>query len=82
MRNLKYFYKVFIFFDFFEKLNFILVSQVLKEIFKVRKFESYNVDIYKIDEQKKEEVYVYLFFLKYFFLNNSKRKDQGFYNFF
>lgn len=80
MRNLKYPYKVFIFFDFFEKLNSISVSQAPKETPKVRKFESYNADTYKTDEQKKEEVYVHPFFSKHFFPNNSKRKDQGLYN--
>lgn len=62
MRYFKYPYKVFIFFDFFEKLNSISVSQAPKETPKVRKFESYNADTYKTDEQKKEEVYVHPFF--------------------
>lgn len=80
MRYFKYPYKVFIFFDFFEKLNSISVSQAPKETPKVRKFESYNADTYKTDEQKKEEVYVHPFFSKHFFPNNSKRKNQGLYN--
>lgn len=74
MRYFKYPYKVFIFFDFFEKLNSISVSQAPKETPKVRKFESYNADTYKTDEQKKEEVYVHPFFFKTFL------KDQGLYN--
>lgn len=81
MRYFKYPYKVFIFFDFFEKLNSISVSQAPKETPKVRKFESYNADTYKTDEQKKEEVYVHpFFFSKHFFPNNRKRKDQDLYN--
>lgn len=76
----KYPYKVFIFFDVFEKLNSISVSQAPKETPKVRKFESFNADTYKTDEQKKEEVYIHPLFLKHFFPNNSKRKDQGLYN--
>lgn len=50
------------------------MSQAPKETPKVRKFESYNADTYKTDEQKKEEVYVHPFFFKTFL------KDQGLYN--
>lgn len=56
------------------------MSQAPKETPKVRKFESFNADTYKTDEQKKEEVYIHPLFLKHFFPNNSKRKDQGLYN--
>lgn len=59
-------------------MNSILVSQAPKETPKVRKFESYNADTYKTDEQKKEEVYTHFF--KHFFSNKRKRKDQGLYN--
>lgn len=54
------------------------MSQAPKETPKVRKFESYNADTYKTDEQKKEEVYAPLFLT--LFSNMRKRKDQGLYN--
>lgn len=42
-------------------LKFSIVSEAPKETPKVKKFESFNADTYKTDEQKKEEVsYMYM----------------------
>lgn len=41
--------------------KFSIVSEAPKETPKVKKFESFNADTYKTDEQKKEEVsYMYM----------------------